>query len=234
MPKPLCGVRADSPRSYRGLEQVAAYVRQQLKLSPEEAIKPLQLFESLDDIRIERASGKAIPLWHGVIALEDSEGYTRYDSERGLIEVLASEQTYEWLEQGHSRATFFVPHELGHCLLHTEQLIRLAQMPTRQLAALHRGTAEHRAFEDTEWQANAFACALLMPADGLSGGAWPAGTSRPLLRLHRASRSRFPASCSAPDGKRRQTDHACCRVPPCTFARTGSTRFRRDRPRATL
>ena len=167
MPKPLCGVRADSPRSYRGLEQVAAYVRQQLKLSTEEAIKPLQLFESLDDIRIERASGKAIPLWHGVIALEDSEGYTRYDSERGLIEVLASEQTYEWLDQGHSRATFFVPHELGHCLLHTEQLIRLAQVPTRQLAALHRGTAKHRAFEDTEWQANAFACALLMPADGL-------------------------------------------------------------------
>ena len=167
MPKPLCGVRADSPRSYRGLEQVAAYVRQQLKLSPEEAIKPLQLFESLDDIRSERASGNAIPLWHGVIALDDSEGYTRYDSERGLIEVLASEQTYEWLEQDHSRATFFVPHELGHCLLHTEQLIRLAQMPTRQLAALHRGTAEHRAFEDTEWQANAFACALLMPADGL-------------------------------------------------------------------
>ena len=167
MPKPLSGVRADSPRSYRSLEQVAAYVRQRLKLSPEEAIKPLQLFESLDDIRIEPASGNAVPLWHGVIALDDSEGYTRYDSERGLIEVLASEQTYEWLEQGHSRATFFVPHELGHCLLHTEQLIRLAQMPTRQLTALYRGTAEHRAFEDTEWQANAFACALLMPAGGL-------------------------------------------------------------------
>ena len=167
MPKPLSGVRADSPRSYRSLEQVAAHVRQRLKLSPEEAIEPLQLFENLDDIRIQRASGRQIPLWHGVIALDDSEGYTRYDSERGLIEVLASEQTYEWLEQGHSRATFFVPHELGHCLLHTEQLIRLAQMPARQLTALHRGTAEHRAFEDTEWQANAFACALLMPAGGL-------------------------------------------------------------------
>ena len=167
MPNPLCGVKADSPRSYRDLEQIAGYVRQQLKLSPEEAIRPLQLFESLDDIKIERASGEAIPLRHGVVALEDSEGYTRYDRERGLIEVLASEQTYEWLEQGHRRATFFVPHELGHCLLHTKQLIRLAQMPTRQLAALHRGTAKHRAFEDTEWQANAFACALLMPASGL-------------------------------------------------------------------
>lgn len=166
MPKPLCGVKADGPRSYRELEQVAARVRQHLKHPPQEAIEPLQLFEGLDDIRIELASGN-VPLRHGVIALEDSEGYTRYDSERGLIEVLASEQTYEWLEQGHPRATFFVPHELGHCLLHTEQLIRLAQMPTRQLAALQRGTAEHRPFEDTEWQANAFACALLMPAEGL-------------------------------------------------------------------
>ncbi len=167
MTRQLCGVRADSPRSYQGLERVASYVRQLLKLLPEEAIRPLHLFESLDDISIQRASGEPIPLRHGVIALEDSEGYTRYDSERGLIEVLASEQTYEWLEQGHARATFFVPHELGHSLLHTQQLIRLAQMPTRQLAALHRRSAGHRAFEDTEWQANAFACALLMPADGL-------------------------------------------------------------------
>ncbi len=167
MSRQLCGVRADNPRSYRGLEHVAAYVRQRLKLLPEEAIRPLQLFESLDDISIQRASGKPIPLRHGVVALEDSEGYTRYDSEHGLIEVLASEQTYDWIERGHSRATFFVPHELGHCLLHTQQLVRLAQMPTQQLAALHRGSVGHRAFEDTEWQANAFACALLMPADGL-------------------------------------------------------------------
>ena len=40
-------------------------------------------------------------------------------------------------------------------------------MPTDQLAALHRGEQAHRPFRDTEWQANAFASALLMPAQGL-------------------------------------------------------------------
>lgn len=167
MTKPLCGVRADSARSYRNLEQVAAYVRQQLKLSPHEPVKPLALFEGLDDIRLVGASGGAIPLRHGVVGLEDTEGYARYDCERELIEVLAAVRVYEWLEQGHPRATFFVAHELGHCLLHTDQLIRLARMPTDQLAALHRGQAAHRPFQDTEWQANAFASALLMPALGL-------------------------------------------------------------------
>ena len=41
--------------------------------------------------------------------------------------------------------------------------------PKMQQAALHRGgqEVEHEAYQDTEWQANAFAGALLMPARGL-------------------------------------------------------------------
>jgi hypothetical protein len=166
MPSELTGVRSDHKYSYQKLEKLAAYVRQQLKISPHDATKPLVLFEGLDDITIQCASGP-IPLRHGVVTLEDSEGYTKYDRERGVIEVLASEQTYAWLEVSHPRATYFVAHELGHCVLHTEQLVRLAQMPTMQLAAFHRGKTEHKPYEDTEWQANAFASALLMPAQGL-------------------------------------------------------------------
>jgi Zn-dependent peptidase ImmA (M78 family) len=52
-------------------------------------------------------------------------------------------------------------------LLHTDQLVRLAEMPTQQQAAFHRGRKRHEPYEDTEWQANAFASALLMPAKGL-------------------------------------------------------------------
>jgi Zn-dependent peptidase ImmA (M78 family) len=57
---------------------------------------------------------------------------------------------------------------LGHCILHTDQLIRLAQMPTNQQTAFHRGRTGHKPYEDTEWQANAFASALLMPARGIA------------------------------------------------------------------
>ena len=166
-PRGLSGVRADHAYSYSKLEAFAAYVREQLKIPPEQAIAPVQLFEDLHEISIQRASSKELPLRSGVVALEDSEGYTRYDHERDVLEILASEQTYEWLEQRHPRAGYFVAHELGHCILHTDQLVRLAQMPTKQQAAFHRGRQDHKAYNDTEWQANAFASALLMPVRGM-------------------------------------------------------------------
>src|SRR6266446_4760470 len=55
----------------------------------------------------------------------------------------------------------------SHCVLHTDQLVRLAQLPTAQQAAFHRGRADHEPCQDTEWQANALASALLMPAKGI-------------------------------------------------------------------
>jgi len=162
----LAGVKADKKYSHQKLERVADLVRKGLQVGADEAIDPLRLFEDLHEISIADV-GKNIPLCGGVISLEDSEGYARYDASKGRIEVLASETTYGWLERGHPRAAFFVAHELGHCLLHTHQLVRLAQMPTNQQAAFHRGLTDHKPFEDTEWQANGFAGALLMPACGL-------------------------------------------------------------------
>ncbi len=168
MSKALTGVRADNKYSYSKLESWASYVRQQLDFAPNAAVDPLRLFEDLHEISISRADGTVIPLRGGVIGLEDSEGYACYNRSRKLIEILASEKVYEWLEDKHPRAAYFLAHELGHCLLHTDQLIRLAQMPTNQQAAFHRGRTDHKPFEDTEWQANAFASALLMPARGLA------------------------------------------------------------------
>lgn len=168
MTRGLSGVRADGSWSYRRLEGLAAHVREQLNLRADEAVDPLELFEDLHEISIRRSNGVEIPLRGGVISLEDSEGYTRFDGGRDVLEILASERTYEWLEQGHPRAGYFVVHELGHCVLHTDQLVRLARMPTEQQAAFHRGRQGHRACDDTEWQANAFASALLMPAQGVA------------------------------------------------------------------
>jgi hypothetical protein len=167
MPKSLTGVRADHSQSYRNLERVAAFVREKLNFKPDEAIDALKLFDNLDGITIAPTVGKPIPLGYGVVELADSEGYVAYDRDRHVIEVLASEETYGWLEQRHPRGGYFVAHELGHCLLHTDQLMRLAKMPTAEQAAFHRLKTEHKPYEDTEWQANAFASALLMPAVGL-------------------------------------------------------------------
>ena len=164
----LSGVRADRGYSYRKLEKIAAYVRDQLNYSPTEAINTLLLFDGLD-IEVRDGTGRDISIRGSVIELNGSEGYAKYDGDRCVIEILASPETYDWLEKGYPRGGFFVAHELGHCLLHTDQLVRLAQMPKSQQAALHRGGQEvaHVAYQDTEWQANAFAGSLLMPAQGL-------------------------------------------------------------------
>ena len=164
----LVGVRADCGYSYRELEKAAAHVRDSLDYSPTEAINTLLLFDGLD-IEVQDGTGQDIPIRGAVIELNGSEGFAKYDGDRHVIEILASPQTYDWLETGHPRGGFFVAHELGHCLLHTDQLVRLAQMPKAKQAALHRGGEEvgHETYRDTEWQANAFASALLMPAQGL-------------------------------------------------------------------
>ena len=169
MPKKPSGVRADRGYSYRKLENFAAYVREQLRFSPTAAINTLRLFDGLDDITVQDATGRAIPLRGNVIELKDSEGFTKYDSDRRIVEILASVKTYDWLEQDYPRGGYFVAHELGHCLLHTDQLVSLAQMPAPQQAAFHRGgqAIAHAIYRDTEWQANAFASALLMPARSL-------------------------------------------------------------------
>ena len=164
----LSGIRADRGYSYCKLEKNATHVRSRLNCPPTEAIDALRLFDGLN-ITVRTRTGKKIPVYGSVIELNDSEGYSKYERDRSEIEILTSPETYEWLEIGYPRGRFFVAHELGHCLLHTDQLVRLAQMPKAQQAALYRGGQEvaHKAYEDTEWQANAFAAALLMPARGL-------------------------------------------------------------------
>ena len=168
MTQELSGVRADRGYSYRKLEEMATNVRVLLNHPPTEAINTLRLFDGLE-IKGRVRTGQFIPIQGGVIEIKDSEGFSKFDSDRSVIEILASLNTYSWLEKGYPRAGYFVAHELGHCLLHTDQLIRLAQLPTAQKEALHRGgqMVAHKVFQDTEWQANAFASALLMPARGI-------------------------------------------------------------------
>ena len=165
--RPL-GIRADCGFSYRILERVATNVREQLGLPPTAHINSLRLFDRLE-VTAKRRNGQEIPLRGNVIDLEDSEGFTKYNRGRGIIEILASVETYEWFEQDYPRGRFFLAHELGHCLLHTDQLVRMAHMPLSQQEALHRGgrLLAHEIYRDTEWQANAFASAFLMPALGL-------------------------------------------------------------------
>ena len=171
MTKSPSGVKSDHKFSCLDLERIAARVRVDLGLKAHQAIDAIRLFEDLHDITICQNDGTTISLG-GYVTPELTEGYALHNSERKRLEIIASERTYEWLLAGNPRAKYFVAHELGHCILHTDQLIRLAKMPTDLQTAFHRGGTggvTHKSYEDTEWQANAFASALLMSAKGIMG-----------------------------------------------------------------
>ena len=163
------GICADRGQSYQSIESSAASIR--LLIAPDvpvhEALPGLQLFEWLDHYIVNTASGP-VQLEPAVEPLPPGvEGWTRYDKPRNRIVVALSSDTYEELERDNHRARFSFGHEVGHGVLHPNELMRTGTL-TRQMAALRRGEALlHKKFMDTEWQANAFAAALLIPAAGL-------------------------------------------------------------------
>jgi hypothetical protein len=165
------GIRADKAQSYKSIEQKAAKVRNVLApaLPVDEALPSTRLFDALDKM--------TVPTPYGDVQLEPAvknlppgvEGWTEYDKERNRIIVALDETTtYVALEKGSHRARFCLCHEVGHAVLHFCELMRTGAI-THQMAALRRGdTLPHEKYMDTEWQANALAAALLMPAAGLA------------------------------------------------------------------
>jgi len=163
------GVPALRPQSYSSLEPIAAHVRARLLpgRSDVEHIPGLELFERLDEYSVS-VRGANLRLQYGVENLPSGlEAQAHYSMDEGAIVVVLTETTYEDLAAGTGRALFTVAHEIGHAVLHPNELVerRLANVDSQ---ALHRGTvAGHKPFMDTEWQANGFAAAMLMPATGL-------------------------------------------------------------------
>jgi predicted transcriptional regulator len=164
--RPLTGIPADKARSYASIEAVAAGLRQKLNL------EMLERFDALDFF--EKQIGNIVIIDHGkeikmVEAIDDcpQEGMTRWDTESQRLEIVLAQRTYDMLQENHVRARSTVAHETGHAVLHTAQIIRLAGMNLKSHVAFHRDRNPHKAYLDTEWQANAFASSLLMPAEGV-------------------------------------------------------------------
>jgi len=166
MSNQLTGMEAERGYSYADIENIANLVRQQIRLDSRSALDMHYFFEfHLDEITVAH-EGHSIPLVHGVAELT-TEALTRWDPESGRIEMLLSERSYELLCDGHPRPRYAIGHELGHAILHTGKLIRLAELNVQSQAAMHRGSTDHPAYRDTEWQANAFASAFIVPAIGI-------------------------------------------------------------------
>lgn len=166
MTRPLTGIRADQKQSYYSIEHAANMLRRELSLRPLDQFDALMFFDQiLPEMSVKSRSGE--------IALREvldecsSEGCTRWNSDESVMEVVLSGETYALLRHGHVRARSTVAHEIGHARLHTDQIIRLGGMSLISQVAFHRERNPHEACQDTEWQANAFGSALLMPAEGV-------------------------------------------------------------------
>jgi hypothetical protein len=151
------------------LEAIAARVRSKLNYDPGVPIIGLQFFDQINSIEVEMNDGSELPLETGIEHLGDGrEGLSRYNPDNRCLEILLAPGTYEALEKGSPRAAYCLVHEFSHALLHGEQLRQLAELPQPSQIAFHRGAPQpHPMYLDTEWQANALAAALLMPARGL-------------------------------------------------------------------
>ena len=128
-------------------------------------------FDQINSIEVEMNDGSELPLETGIEHLGDGrEGLSRYNPDNRCLEILLAPSTYEALEKGSPRAAYCLVHEFSHAWLHGEQLRQLAELPQPSQIAFHRGAPQpaHPMYLDTEWQANALAAALLMPARGLS------------------------------------------------------------------
>jgi hypothetical protein len=158
-----------TPMNYAKIEKFAISVRAVLlpttALSDE--VPGITVFEDMHELEIE-SDGRTFNVNYAVNALPAGiEGISSYDPDRDEILLTLAPATYSSLSAGIPRALFSLAHEIGHVCVHTAKLVELSSIP-HKVAALNRGqTPAHRAFEDTEWQANAFAAAFLMPAAGL-------------------------------------------------------------------
>lgn len=164
------GFPAACGRRYVDIEHVAADIRQQLVpgLSVEAMLPGLTIFESLDRKPLS-SGGTRILLDYSVNDLPiDIEALTIHDKSRKRIVLALSTSTYENLERGEARSRFSLFHEVGHAVLHYQELKTLSRQPKALASALMRKPIpSHPTYMDTEWQADAFSASILMPAKGL-------------------------------------------------------------------
>lgn len=182
MGQELLGIKAASGQSRAKLERAATSVRNVVMpgAGPSAPAEGVWLFENLDEYSVS-VRGRKIPIVPQVKPLPIGvEAMTRYSPSRHEIRVTFSEYGYDGLEKGTPHFRFTLAHEVGHAVLHAVDLVRLTTIPHAH-QALTRRTHAHKIYEDTEWQANGFAGALLMPARGLAELESEWGALRPEL-----------------------------------------------------
>lgn len=166
------GFEAPQGHSYWSIEREALYIRKVLapRVSPLQAFPCPEVMENIDESWVEFNNGEKAHLEMDLF--EDSgaslhEGRSYFDPQDNRFVVGIASQTYRNLIRNQGRARFTFTHELGHVVLHSRTMVRRSLLSSEELHAMNREPPNHPVFKDTEWQANACAAAILMPARGM-------------------------------------------------------------------
>lgn len=156
------------PRRRRDIERVANDVRRSLDIDPLLPLPGWELFERIGRYHV-RAGRQQVRLTYGVEkALEGGAlACATYSEADGAITLILTEESYNDLElRNGGRARFSVCHEIGHAVLHADRLVQITRIDHDRRAML-RAESTTPAYASSEWQANAFAAAFLVPGEGL-------------------------------------------------------------------
>ncbi|MCC7510093.1 MAG: ImmA/IrrE family metallo-endopeptidase [Planctomycetes bacterium] len=164
------GFRADAPKSYTDIEQEAERLRilvYEYLGEEHDHLEPFRLTEFLDMLEVHAAPSDDGDqpykiAWRREELPEYVDAFTRFVPEERAFHLLISPMTDRRLRKGEGRSRFAVAHEAGHFWLHQSELRRLA---IDEVVDTDEDVPPYKA---VEWQANAFAGALLAPALGIS------------------------------------------------------------------
>lgn len=163
------GMRANRSHSYKSLERVARDARRRVcpELHDEEPL-PLGasgIFERLDSVCVGDPKNPTM-LTFAVNDLSPGiEGESRFDPDTNTVTVTLATATYTAVELCEPRGLFSVCHETVHVFEHFPILRQLSVLPHHEIALLRQEA--YPIYFDTEWQADAAASAMIMPAKGL-------------------------------------------------------------------
>lgn len=156
------------PRSRRHIERTANDVRRSLDIDPLLPLPGWELFERIGRYHV-RVGRQPVRLTYGVE--ETLEGgalaCATYNDDQQEIALILTGESYDDLElRNGNRARFSVCHEIAHAVLHADRLVQITRIDHDRRAML-RAEATTPAYASSEWQANAFAAAFLVPGEGL-------------------------------------------------------------------
>lgn len=155
-------------RGYAEIARVALEARRViLRGAPvDEPVSGIRFFENLNRYRVRTSAGLYALDYDVQDYPVEVEAMTRYVASTGQICVTLSSRTYHRLEQDDPRALFTTLHEGGHAILHCVELVRMGTLP-HLAQALQRSRLAHEVFEDSEWQADAFASRFAVTTESL-------------------------------------------------------------------